>query len=123
MKERTFYRCEICGNIVGIVKDGGGELICCGQPMDLLVPNTVDAAQEKHVPVYEKEGDVLKVQVGSVPHPMLEEHHIEWIMVEEPNRSQRVILKPGDEPKAEFKLFGDDFEVYEYCNLHGLWKG
>ncbi len=122
MEERAFYRCEVCGNIVGIIKDGGGELICCGQPMVKLVANTVDAAKEKHIPVFTREGDTIKVQVGSVPHPMTEEHHIEWIAVEEPGRTQRFLLKPGDEPEAEFKVYGDKFELYAYCNLHGLWK-
>ena len=123
MKERAFYRCAICGNIVGIIKDGGGELICCGQPMGQLIPNTVDAAAEKHVPVAKKPGEGLTVEVGGIPHPMTEEHHIEWICVEEPGRTQRAMLAPGDAPKAEYNLHGDQYEVFAYCNLHGLWKG
>ena len=123
MEERAFYRCEVCGNIVGIVKDGGGELTCCGQPMDALEANTVDAAKEKHVPVYEKTGNILRVQVGETPHPMMENHYIEWISVEEPDRTQRVILRPGQEPKAAFEGVGDVFKVYAHCNLHGLWRG
>lgn len=123
MNERSFFKCEVCGNIVGLIKDGGGELYCCGKPMVKLVPNTVDAAQEKHVPVYEKNGDKLTVKVGSVPHPMQEEHYIQWICVEEPDKTQRALLKPGEEPQAEFIVKGDTFEVFEYCNLHGLWKG
>ena len=123
MRERAFFRCNVCGNIVEMIVDGGGELVCCGQPMEQLQPNTVDAALEKHVPVYEKDGDTLRVQVGSTPHPMLEEHWIEWIQVDEPNRTQRVVLKPGEEPKATFHVESDEFELYEYCNIHGLWKG
>ncbi len=124
MKEKAnFYRCELCGNIVGLIKDGGGELVCCGKPMVKLVPNTVDAAQEKHVPIYEKEGNKLKVQVGSVEHPMTEEHYIEWIAVETPKLMQRHVLEPGEAPKAEFIVDGDEIEVFAYCNLHGLWKG
>jgi superoxide reductase len=123
MNERAFFRCEVCGNIVGLIKDGGGELYCCGKPMVKLKANTVDAAKEKHVPVYELNGDTLHVKVGSVPHPMTDEHWIQWIAVEEPDRTQRIILKPGDAPEATFKINGDKFEVFEYCNLHGLWKG
>lgn len=123
MNERAFYRCEICGNIVGLVHDGGGELVCCAQPMYKLEPNTVDAAKEKHVPVCEKDGNKVVVKVGSVPHPMTEEHWIQWILLEEPDRTQRILLKPGDEPMAEFCVKGDSFEVFAYCNLHGLWKG
>ncbi|MEF9864112.1 MAG: desulfoferrodoxin [Christensenellaceae bacterium] len=123
MKERAaFYRCELCGNIVGLIKDGGGELVCCGKPMDKLVPNTVDAAKEKHIPFYEKKGNCLSVQIGSVPHPMTDEHFIEWIAVETPDRIQRHIFRPGDEPKADFVVESDEVEVFAYCNLHGLWK-
>ncbi len=123
MRERSFFRCNVCGNIVELIIDGGGELVCCGQPMERLQANSVDASAEKHVPIFEKEGDVLRVQVGSAPHPMLEEHWIEWIQLNEPERTQRVALHPGDEPKTVFHVEGDDFEVYAYCNLHGLWKG
>lgn len=121
MNERTFYRCEVCGNIVGMVWDGGGELICCAQPMVKLVPNSTDASREKHIPVWEREGDKLKVHVGEQTHPMTPEHWIQWIAVEEPNSTQRAILDPGDEPHAEFDIKSDDFTVYAYCNLHGLW--
>ncbi|MEG0784558.1 MAG: desulfoferrodoxin [Christensenella sp.] len=124
MKEKAaFYRCELCGNIVGLIKDGGGELVCCGTPMVKLVPNTVDAAQEKHIPVYEKKGDTLLVQVGSVEHPMTDEHYIEWIAVETPNLMQRHVLEPGEKPAAKFHVESDEIEVFAYCNLHGLWKG
>ncbi len=123
MKEKAvFYRCELCGNIVGLVKDGGGELVCCGKPMVKLVPNTTDAAQEKHVPVFEKNGNKLHVQVGSVEHPMTDEHYIEWIAVETPNLMQRHVLNPGEHPIVDFNIDSDEFEVFAYCNLHGLWK-
>lgn len=119
---REFYRCNVCGNLVGLVHKGGGELVCCGQPMEKLVPNTTDAAQEKHVPVFELNGEVLEVQVGSVPHPMTEEHYITWIMVTQGKKTQRFQLDPNDEPKASFIINPNEpFEVYAYCNLHGLW--
>ncbi len=124
MKEKAiFYRCELCGNIVGLIKDGGGELVCCGKPMVKLVPNTTDAASEKHVPVYEKKGDILSVQVGSVEHPMTDEHYIEWIAVETPELMQRHVLEPGEQPKVDFHVESDEIEVFAYCNLHGLWRG
>ena len=120
--ERKFFRCNICGNLVGLILDGGGELVCCGQPMELLVANTVDAAKEKHVPVAERKGSKLTVQVGSVPHPMVPEHYIMWIAVSQDGRLQIASLKPGDAPNAEFDISEGPAVVYEYCNLHGLWK-
>lgn len=120
--ERKFYRCDICGNLVGLIEDGGGELVCCGEPMRLLTANTTDAATEKHVPELKREGNKLFVQVGSVPHPMIEAHYIQWICVAQAGRTQRVQLKPGQEPAAEFILQDGPAVVYEYCNLHGLWQ-
>lgn len=119
-----FYRCEICGKIVAIVKATGVETICCGQPMRELVPGTTDGALEKHVPVYTVADNMVTVKVGSVAHPMLEAHFIEWIALETENGNQRKVLKPGDRPEATFALVpGDKVKnVYEYCNLHGLWK-
>ena len=123
MKEKfVLYRCELCGNIVALVKNGGGELVCCGKPMVKLEAGVTDGAAEKHVPVFEKDGNTLKVQIGSVEHPMTEEHHIEWIAVETPRKIQRHVLEPGEAPRAEFVIDDDEFVVYEYCNLHGLWK-
>lgn len=120
--QKRFYRCNICGNIVGMIHDGGGELVCCGQPMELLNANTTDGAKEKHVPVCELDGDTLKVTVGSVPHPMTPEHYIQWIMVNQGGKTQRTELTPEDEPKACFKIDPKEpFTVFEYCNLHGLW--
>ena len=124
MAEKTFYVCELCGNIVGVVKAGGGQLTCCGQPMKALVANTTDAAQEKHVPVVTKEGGMVIVRVGSTAHPMTEAHLIEWIYLETKLGGQRKALKSVDAPEAAFALTPDDAPVaaYAYCNLHGLWK-
>ncbi|MBP8989146.1 MAG: desulfoferrodoxin [Clostridia bacterium] len=120
--QRKFYRCEICGNLVGLIQDGGGELVCCGKPMTLLVANTTDAATEKHVPVCTREGNKLHVVVGSVPHPMIEAHYIQWICVAQAGKTQRTVLKPGQAPEADFLIEDGPAVVYEYCNLHGLWK-
>ena len=119
-----FYVCEHCGNIITFVKDAGVPVMCCGEKMKELVPGTTDAAQEKHVPVIEQDGQKVVVKVGSLEHPMLEEHYIEWIILETKKGYQKVDLKPGDEPKAEFMLTEDDEVVaaYEFCNLHKLWK-
>ena len=123
MKEQRFLICKHCGNIVAVVEDAGVDVICCGEKMQELVPNTVDAATEKHVPVVTIDGCKVTVQVGEVPHPMLEEHYIQWIFVKTEKGGQRKLLTPGSEPKAEFCLVDDKIlEVYEYCNLHGLWK-
>lgn len=116
------YKCGVCGNIVEVVNVGGGELVCCGQPMDLLVANTVDASKEKHVPVIEKTADGYKVKVGSVPHPMEEKHYIQWIELVACGRSYRQFLKPGQVPEASFCLKADKVTAREYCNLHGLWQ-
>lgn len=119
-----FYVCEHCGNIITFVKDAGVPVMCCGERMKELVQGTTDAAQEKHVPVIEQDGQKVVVKVGSLEHPMLEEHYIEWIILETKKGYQKVDLKPGDEPKAEFMLTEDDEVVaaYEFCNLHKLWK-
>lgn len=121
---KKFYRCDHCGIIVGVVEEGGGTLICCGEPMRALEANTTDAAQEKHVPVVEVNGSLVTVTVGSVAHPMLEEHHIAWIALETDQGMQRKVLAPTSEPKAVFALTEGEKPVaaYEYCNLHGLWK-
>ena len=119
-----FYKCEICGKIVAMVKETPVDTMCCGQPMRELVPGTTDGATEKHVPVYTLEGNTVKVKVGSVEHPMTDAHHIEWIAIETENGNQRKELKAGDKPEATFALVPRDKvkSVYEYCNLHGLWK-
>ncbi len=116
------YKCEACGNIVELIHAGEGELVCCGQPMQLFTENTVDAAREKHVPVIEKTADGYKVKVGSVDHPMVEKHYIEWVEVIADGKTYREFLKPGQAPEAEFCVKADRITAREYCNLHGLWK-
>ena len=122
--EMKFYRCEVCGQIVAIVKKTGVPVICCGEPMKEIVPGTVDASLEKHVPVFEVKGGKVFVTVGAVPHPMLPEHYIEWVSIQTKYGNQRKELKPGDEPKVCFSICEDDevLAVYAYCNLHSLWK-
>ncbi len=119
-----FFRCEHCGNIVTHMYNSGVPVVCCGEPMKELVPNTTDAANEKHVPVVTVDGNKVTAQVGSVEHPMLAEHYITWIVLETKTGCQKKGLNPGEKPYAEFLLAeGDEaVAVYEYCNLHGLWK-
>ena len=119
-----FYYCEHCGNIIAMVKNTGVPVKCCGQNMTKMEAGTSDGALEKHVPVVAIEGNIVTVTVGSVEHPMLDAHYIEWIAIKTAQGAQRKLLKPGDAPKAFFALAdGDTFlEAYEYCNLHGLWK-
>lgn len=117
----AFYRCSVCGNIVELIKEGGGELVCCGKPMNKLEANTTDAATEKHVPVASRKNGKIVVQVGSVLHPMIPEHYIQWIAVVSDDGVERIHLNPGEEPKAIF-CDKENVDVYEYCNLHGLWK-
>jgi len=116
------YKCEICGNIVEVLHEGEGELVCCGQPMKLYKENTTDAALEKHVPVIEKTENGFRIKIGSVAHPMIEEHHIEWIEAIVDGSAYRQFLKPGDAPEAEFCIKADNIIAREYCNIHGLWK-
>ena len=119
-----FYYCEHCGNIIAMVKNTGVPVKCCGQNMTKMEAGTSDGALEKHVPVAAIEGNIVTVTVGSVEHPMLDAHYIEWIAIKTAQGAQRKLLKPGDAPKAVFALAdGDTFlEAYEYCNLPGLWK-
>lgn len=118
------YVCEHCGNMVEMVKDAGVPVMCCGQKMTELVPGTSDGAVEKHVPVVTVEGNVVRVVVGEVEHPMVDAHFIEWIAIETTSGMQRKTLKPGDAPVAQFVLAEGEtvVETYAYCNLHGLWK-
>jgi superoxide reductase len=120
-QEVTFYRCSHCGNIVTLLHVGGGTLVCCGKPMDKLAAKTADAGAEKHVPVVTHEGGKLVAKCGSVPHPMLEEHHIEWMALVTDDEVKITWLKVGGEAKA---AWGDVPHgiVYAYCNIHGLWK-
>lgn len=122
-KRLEVYKCDICGNIVEILNGQNGDLVCCGQNMNLLEEGITDAAAEKHVPVIETTPDGVKVSVGSVEHPMLQEHYIEWIEVIADNKVYRKYLNPGEEPEAIFYIKADKITAREYCNLHGLWKG
>lgn len=122
-KFQKIYKCAMCGNIVEVVHEGAGELVCCGQPMNLMDENSVDAATEKHVPVIEKTDNGIIVKVGSVDHPMADDHYIEWIEVQNGPWSQKKFLKPGEKPQAEFFVpFNENLVARSYCNLHGLWK-
>lgn len=121
-KLNQIYKCNICGNIVEVLHEGKGQLVCCGQPMELLIGKTDDIGQEKHVPVVEKTETGIRVKVGSVPHPMEKEHYIEWIEIITDNKIYRKFLRPGDKPEAEFKIKEKKVETREYCNIHGLWK-
>ncbi len=121
-KRLQIYKCEICGNIVEVLHQGVGELVCCNQPMKLMQENTVDAAKEKHVPVIEKTTDGILVKIGSIPHPMEEKHYIEWIELITDGQTYREFLKPGAKPEAIFKIDAQNLTAREYCNLHGLWK-
>ncbi len=122
-KQLEFYKCDLCGNVVEKVVNGGGTLVCCGEEMQLLTVNTTDAAGEKHVPVIEVDGNKVTVKVGSVEHPMTEKHHIAFIVLVTEKTVQRVDLPYDGKPEAVFTLADDDKAVvaYEYCNLHGLW--
>ena len=119
-----FLRCSICGKIIAVVQDTPVPTICCGRPMVELLPGTSDGALEKHVPVFEVKDGVCHVEVGSIEHPMLEAHYIQWIAIKTNKGNQRKVLKPGEKPAADFALLpGEEvLEVLEYCNLHGLYK-
>lgn len=122
-KRLQIYKCEICGNMVEIIHEGAGQLVCCNQPMKLYEENTVEASREKHIPVVEKIEGGFRVKVGSIPHPMEEKHYIEWIEVIADGKTYRQFLKPGDTPEVTFMINASQVTALEYCNLHGLWKG
>ena len=119
-----FYRCRHCGNTIAFVKKSGVPIICCGEEMQKVTENTVEASTEKHVPVIQREGSKVTVTVGSIEHPMEEKHYIEWIALETKAGNQRKILEPGQKPQAVFYIAEDDevIKAYEHCNLHGLWS-
>ncbi|MCI5120927.1 MAG: desulfoferrodoxin [Candidatus Electrothrix sp. AUS4] len=121
-KKNEVYKCPLCGNIVQVLHTGAGELVCCGQPMEVMAENTVDAAQEKHIPVLEKTDSGYKVTVGSVAHPMEAKHWIEWIELVTDSGVYRADLNPGDAPEAVFSTVAEAVTARAYCNLHGLWK-
>ena len=116
------FKCDICGNIVEVLHGGKGQLVCCNEPMRELLPNTVDASLEKHVPVIEKTENGIIVKVGSAPHPMEDKHYIEWIEVIIDGKAYREFLSPGGSPEAFFPIKGENITAREYCNMHGLWK-
>lgn len=123
MKNVKFYICPTCGNVIEMINDSGVKPVCCGKPMNALLPNTVEASGEKHIPAVRIEGENVIVNVGSVNHPMQDAHYIEWVQLVTENGSQRRMLKPGQEPNVVFHLAGEKpLAVYAYCNLHGLWK-
>ena len=118
-----FFICEHCGNLVGVINDSGVPMVCCGQKTTQLIPGTVEASVEKHLPVVTVDGDKVKVEVGSVAHPMAEEHSILWVYLQTDKGGQRKNLKVGEAPVAEFSLLDEKpVAAYAYCNLHGLWK-
>ncbi len=121
--ETRFFICKHCGNLIGIIHASGVPIICCGEEMQELKANTTDASHEKHVPVVAVDGDKVTVKIGSIPHPMLEEHYIMWVYLQTAKGGQRKCLKPGEAPEAVFTLVDDKpVAAFEYCNLHGLWK-
>lgn len=123
MNENRFYICEHCGNLIGMIHDAGVPMMCCGQKMTELIPGTVDASKEKHIPVVSVKNNTVEVTVGSVNHPMVEEHNIAWVYLQTDRGGQRKCLKVGSEPVVTFALCDEKpISVYAYCNLHGLWK-
>ena len=122
--EQKFYVCKHCGNIVAMIKNAGVPIMCCGEPMEELIPGTAEASTEKHIPVYQVDGNRVTVCVGSTHHPMLDEHSIEWVYLQTKQGGQYKTLRPGRSPEVSFALCdGDDVEAaYAYCNLHGLWR-
>ena len=123
MKNSKFYICAHCGNVIEMVHNAGVPVMCCGQKMDELIPNTVEASGEKHIPAVSVDGDQVTVNVGSVDHPMQSAHYIQWVQLVTDSGVQRHLLKPDQPPKAVFSLNGEQpLAVYAYCNLHGLWK-
>lgn len=122
--EQKFFVCERCGNLVGMIKNAGVKMMCCGKPMNELIANTADASTEKHIPLATINNNLVTIEVGSVPHPMTEEHYIGWVYILTEQGGQRKCIKLNESPVVTFALTEDDklIEVYSYCNLHGLWK-
>jgi superoxide reductase len=116
------YKCSVCGNIVELIHEGGGELVCCGKPMELMVEKNNDEGMEKHVPIVEKTETGIKVKIGSVEHPMEEKHYIEWIEINFDGKVEKKFLHPGEKPEAEFSVQTEKMIARCYCNVHGLWK-
>ena len=122
-KDQRFFICKHCGNLIGMIHNAGVPIICCGEEMTEIVANTTDAAQEKHVPVVSVDGELVTESVGSVNHPMQEEHFIQWVYLETAKGGQRKCFAPGEKPVVTFSLVDDEpVAAFAYCNLHGLWK-
>jgi superoxide reductase len=121
-EQKQIYKCNVCGNIVELLHSGAGELVCCGQPMELFQEKNQEEGLEKHLPVIEKTENGILVKVGSTAHPMEQEHYIEWIEIIANGKYCRKFLSPGDKPEAEFKIESDKIQARAYCNIHGLWK-
>jgi len=119
---KQIYKCNVCGNIVEVLHTGAGELVCCGENMQLMQEKREDVGQEKHLPVIEKTPGKVTVKVGSIPHPMEDNHYIEWVEVASDGKAYREFLKPGDSPEATFQIKAEKITAREYCTLHGLWK-
>ena len=123
MNENRFYICEHCGNLIGMINDAGVPMMCCGHKMSELKPGTVEASAEKHIPVVTIEENIVKIEIGSVAHPMIEEHSILWVYLQTDKGGQRKCLEVGKEPVVTFALTDEKpVAAYAYCNLHGLWK-
>lgn len=121
-KYQRFFTCKHCGNTIGLINNGNTDIICCGEAMTELVPNTFDASEEKHVPQASYKDGIVDVQIGSVEHPMTEEHYIPWVYIQTEKGGQRKNLTPGSQPKVQFAIVDDQpVAVFAYCNLHGLW--
>lgn len=121
-KLKQIYKCSVCGNIVEVLHEGMGTLVCCNRPMELIIENTLEASLEKHIPVIEKTDNGVLIKIGSIEHPMEEKHYIEWIEVSTQNYIYRKYLYPGDKPEALFKIDEAILNARAYCNIHGLWK-
>lgn len=122
MVENRFFICERCGNLIGMIKESGAQVVCCGQPMTKLEAGAVEASAEKHIPAVRVEGEKVFVEVGSLHHPMIPEHSIEWVYLQTDRGGHRKKLSPGDDPCVEFALASErPVAVFAYCNLHGLW--
>lgn len=121
-KKSQIYKCNVCGNIIEVLHEGADALVCCGQPMQLMAENIIDASKEKHIPVIERNEEGVIIKVGSETHPMTEEHFIEWIEISTEKGESKKFLKPGEEPEAMFPVKAENIKSRCYCNIHGLWK-
>lgn len=122
-QNKQIYKCEVCGNIIEVLHQAGGTLVCCGKPMKLMKENSEEASAEKHIPVVSVVNGGVVVKIGEVEHPMVENHYIEWVEVITPNKVYRREFKPGEKPETEFRLDEEVIIAREYCNVHGLWRG